>query len=102
VIEFWERTIKVTIDTSKCTECETKACIDACKKFARGMLQLQDGAPSVAHLSEDEVKRRGTECLACEYECWFRGKSAIKIDVPIEGMDEYLRKRGLLEDNANQ
>ncbi|WP_258360664.1 hypothetical protein [Moorella sulfitireducens (nom. illeg.)] len=102
MIEFRERTIKVTIDTSKCSECETKACIDACKKFARGILQLKDGKPSLEHLTEDEVIRRGTECLACEYECWFRGKSAIKIDVPIEGLDEYLRKRGLLEDNANQ
>lgn len=95
MLEFLERSIKVTIDTSKCQECESKACVAACKKFARGILQLQDGAPSVAHLSDDEVKRRGTECLACEYECWFRGKSAIKIDVPVKGLDEYLRKREL-------
>ncbi|MGI9862624.1 hypothetical protein SDD30_14685 [Moorella naiadis] len=95
MLEFLERSIKVTIDTSKCQECESKACIAACQKFARGILQLQDGIPSVAHLSEDEVKRRGTECLACEYECWFRGKSAIKIDVPVKGLDEYLRKREL-------
>ncbi|MDN5345392.1 MAG: hypothetical protein PWQ18_1506 [Clostridia bacterium] len=95
MLEFRERTIKISIYTSKCKECATKACIDACKKFARGILQLQDGAPSVAHLGEEETKRRGTECLACEYECWFRGKSAIKIDVPIEGLDAYLRKRGL-------
>ncbi|MEW8959469.1 MAG: hypothetical protein AB2448_10265 [Moorella sp. (in: firmicutes)] len=102
MLEFWERTIKVTIDTDKCDACETKACIDACKKFARGLLQLKDGRPSVEHLTEDGIQRLGTECLACEYECWFRGKSAIKIDVPIEGLDEYLRKRGLLEENANQ
>jgi len=95
VVEFWERTIKVTIDTSLCHECETKACIAACKQFGRGFLQLKDGAPSVEHLSAEEVKRLGTECLACEYECWFRGKSVIKIDVPIEGLDEYLAKRGL-------
>ncbi|NLW07086.1 MAG: hypothetical protein GX039_03760 [Clostridia bacterium] len=96
MLTFEERTIKVTIDTSQCNECETKACIEACKKYARGMLQLKDGVPSVDHLSAEEIARRGTECLACEYECWFRGKSAIKIDVPIEGLDEYLAKRGLL------
>lgn len=96
MLEFSERTIKVAIDTTLCKECETKACIDACKTYARGMLQLKDGVPSVDHLSTEEVARRGTECLACEYECWFRGKSAIKIDIPIVGMDEYLEKRGLL------
>lgn len=96
MLEFWERTIKVTIDTSLCKECETKACIDACKTYARGILKLKDGVPSLDHLTSEEVSRRGTECLACEYECWFRGKSAIKIDIPIEGMDEYLEKRGLL------
>ena len=31
----------------------------------------------------------GTECLGCEYECWFRGKSAIKIDAPTPGLDDY-------------
>jgi hypothetical protein len=33
--------------------------------------------------------------LACEYACWQRGKDAIRIDVPIKGLDEYLKKRGL-------
>ncbi|GAB4251051.1 MAG: hypothetical protein Kow00129_11930 [Thermoleophilia bacterium] len=94
--EFAERTIKVKIDRSKCSECETKACVEGCRQFARGILQLDEsGLPTVDHLTEDEVKRRGTECLACEYECWFRGHSAIEIEVPIEGLDEYLEKRGL-------
>jgi len=95
VLTFAERTITVTIDTSKCAGCESKACIRACQTFGRGILKLKDGMPSVDHLPAEEVKRRGTECLACEYECWFRGKSAIDIDVPIVGLEEYLRKRGL-------
>ncbi len=81
-MEFEERSMKVIIDTSKCPECTTKACIAACKTYNRGILQLVNGIPSVSHLSPDEVKRRGTECLACEYECWQRGKDVIRIDYP--------------------
>lgn len=93
-MEFEERTIKVIIDTSKCPECTTKACIDACKVYARGMLVLKDGVPALGGDAE-YAKRMGTECLACEYECWFRGKSAIRIEAPIPGLEEYRRKRGL-------
>jgi hypothetical protein len=92
---FDERTITVLIDRGKCPECTTKACIAACQTYARGILQLKDGLPSVDHLDTDGVKRGGTECLACEYECLFRGLQAIHIDVPIKGLPEYLAKRGL-------
>ncbi len=94
-MDFEERTIKVMIDTDKCPDCTTKACIEACKVYSRGILQLNDGKPSVSHLSSEEVKRRGTECLGCEYECWQRGNSAILIEVPIKGLDEYVRTRSL-------
>ena len=94
-MEFEERSIKVTIDTTRCPDCTTKACIEACKTYDRGILQLSDGKPSVSHLSPEEVKRRGTECLACEYACRQRGKDAIHIDVPIKGLDEYLKGKPL-------
>jgi hypothetical protein len=90
-MEFQEQTIKVIIDHSKCPECETKACIAACKTYARGMLVLKDGKPVV----EGDAKRLGTECLACEYECWFRGKRAIVIEAPIPGLEEYRKKLGI-------
>jgi len=94
-MEFKERTIKVIIDTTKCPDCTSKACVEACKIYARGILQLSDGKPSVSHLSQEEVKRIGTECLACEYACWQRGNNAIRIEVPIKGLDGYLSKRNL-------
>ncbi|MFO8088580.1 MAG: hypothetical protein R6U13_01975 [Desulfatiglandaceae bacterium] len=93
MLEFNERTIKVIIDDSKCESCESKACIDACKTYSRGILVLKDGKPTVEG-SPEELARKGTECLACEYECWFRGKSAITIEVPIEGLDAYRKKYG--------
>jgi len=93
MLEFNERTIKITIDDSKCESCESKACIEACKKYSRGILVLKDGKPTV-EASADELARVGTECLGCEFECWFRGNSAITIDVPIEGLDAYRKKHG--------
>lgn len=100
MLTFHERTISVSIDTSRCSECLSKACVAACAKFARGILELKEGIPSVAHLDDEGVKRGGTECLACEYECLFRGRQAIAIEVPIKGLPEYLAKRGLPETGA--
>jgi len=94
-MEFEERTIKVIIDTDKCPDCLSKACIEACKVYSRAILQLNDGKPSVSHLSSEELRRRGTECLACEYECWQRGNNAICIEISIKGLDDYLKKRSL-------
>jgi len=92
-MEFSERTIKVIIDEAKCEGCTTHACVEACKTYSRGILVLKDGKPAV-ELSPEELARRGTECLACEYECWFRGNSAITIKVPIKGLAEYRKKYG--------
>ena len=92
-MEFSERTIKIIIDETKCEGCETHACVAACKTFSRGILVLKDGKPAVVDSCED-LARKGTECLACEYECWFRGNSAITIEVPIAGLDEYQAKHG--------
>lgn len=95
MLEIKEKSITIKIDTSKCEPCETKACVAACKKYARGLLQIADGKPSVEHLSAEEVLRLGTECLACEIACKFEGNKAMVIEVPIEGLEEYLVKRGL-------
>jgi len=89
-MEVKERSITVIIDTSKCHDCNTKACVEACNTYSRGLLQLKDGIPSVSHLNPDEVKRKGTECLACEYACWQSGNNVIRIDIPIKGLSDYL------------
>ena len=92
-MEFSERTIKVIIDEAKCEGCTTHACVEACKTYSRGILVLKDGKTTV-ELSPEELARRGTECLACEYECWFSGNSAITIEVPIKWLAEYISKYG--------
>lgn len=94
MLEFAEKTLTVKIDTSKCDSCETKACAEACKKYARGLLGIDNqGRASVAHLNAEEVLRLGTECLACELACRTKGNNAITIDIPVKGLAEYLEKR---------
>lgn len=90
MLEFEERTIKVIIDDSKCLDCKTKACIKACSLYDRGILRLRGGKPAIL-MVPSEAKRLGTECLACEYECWFRGLSAIRIEIPMPELDEFKR-----------
>ena len=92
-MEFEERTIKIIIDEEMCEGCQTHACVEACKIFDRGVLVLVDGKPGVT-LSPEDLKRRGTECLACEHACRLRGNGAIRIEVPMPGLDEYRKKHG--------
>jgi hypothetical protein len=91
VTDIVERSITVHIDIPKCADCVSKACIAACKTYSRGILQLDNGSPSIKHIGPEEALRRGTECLACEYACWKKGNGAINIEIPIKGLDEYIR-----------
>lgn len=96
MLEFAEKSLKVKIDTNKCDSCQSKACVAACKKYARGILAIDEkGRVSIGNYSEEEVLRLGTECLACEFACEFYGNNAIKIEIPIVGLDEYKKKRGI-------
>lgn len=94
MLEFAERTLIVKIDTSKCETCETKPCADACQKYARGVLRIDEqGKASVTQHSTEEILRLGTECLACEFACKTSGNNAITIEIPIKGLAEYIQKR---------
>ncbi len=94
-MHFEEKTIKVIIDENKCVDCKTHACAAGCKLFARGILIIKDGKPVLGG-DAAFAQRVGTECLACEYECWFRGNKAITIEAPISGLEEYRRKHGVV------
>lgn len=94
MLEFAEKSLTVKIDTSKCDTCKTKACADACKKYARGLLGINEqGRASVENRTSEECLRLGTECLACEFACKTLGNDAISIEIPVKGLDEYLAKR---------
>jgi hypothetical protein len=57
-----------------------------------GALKIEDGKPAVASKDPEALRRLCTECLACEYYCMLRGGNAIRIVVPMYGLDEVVKK----------
>jgi polyferredoxin len=92
VYEFDERTIKVVIDQSRCDDCMTKACVKACSLYSRGILTVRNRLPTLR--TGTDAVREGTECLACEEACRLRGFNMIRIEAPIQGLNEYKRAHG--------
>ena len=78
---FW------TVDHAKCAKCDSKPCADACHP---NILEIRDSKVWLNISEEEAAKGRCTECLACEIACWSESIQAIKIDLPIEGLDAYL------------
>jgi len=96
-MEFESRTGKVIIDDSKCSGCETYACVKACSLYGAHLfrINLREKKPEFLYSAED-LKRLCTECLACEQECFLRGLKAVKIELPMPELEEYRKKVGLL------
>ncbi|MBI4469487.1 MAG: acetate--CoA ligase family protein [Acidobacteria bacterium] len=86
---FETRTGRITYDHAVCVSCETKACVTNC---APGILSLEGDLPVLNITREDARRGKCIECLACEVECWFQGKGAASIELPIAGLDEYRKK----------
>jgi len=87
---FEARTGRVSIDQGKCDGCTTFACVKACSLYGSGILRVEGGKPVLA-IPREETKRRCIECLACEIDCYFQGKQAITISLPIAGLEEFRR-----------
>ncbi|MFQ5706138.1 MAG: ATP-grasp domain-containing protein [bacterium] len=86
---FETLTGKITYDHAVCVDCESKICVESC---IPEILKLEKNVPVLA-ISADEAKRgKCIECLACEIECIFHGNKGAFIDLPIDGLDEYLRE----------
>lgn len=79
----------VTFDHAACLACESKICVETC---VPKILSLEDGVPVLNISREEAEKGRCTECLACEIECYFEGNRGGRIELPIEGLDEYRQK----------
>jgi succinyl-CoA synthetase beta subunit len=75
----------LTIDHDVCRVCENQVCVPACPVE---ILSLNDAKLPVLNITLDEAKKgRCVECLACELTCWDESKNAIRIDLPIPGLD---------------
>lgn len=95
ILEFEIKTGKITIDRTKCKTCNSYACAKACSLYGRMVYRIQEGIPVLTSTPEEVKDRLCIECLACEPDCYFYGKNAIKISLPIKGLDEYRKKIGM-------
>jgi len=80
---------KIEFDHEKCLNCKSKACIEACSPK---ILKIVDEKAVLAISTDDAKKGKCTECLACELECFLKGEKAIRITLPIQGLDDYRKK----------
>jgi hypothetical protein len=55
-----------------------------------------DGLPVLAISPEDAARGRCTECLACEVDCGALGAGGGHVSLPVPGLDEYRRARGMV------
>ena len=72
------------IDHEKCQLCASKPCVEACSSK---VLRFEGTLPVLAITEQEAKKGKCTECLACELECQFQGNKAIRIDLPIPGLE---------------
>jgi hypothetical protein len=54
-----------------------------------------DGLPVLAVTPEEAARGRCTECLACEVDCRALGAGGGHVALPVPGLDDYRRGRGL-------
>ncbi len=79
----------ITYDHSVCAGCASKICVSEC---ARQILALNDEGLPVLNITKEEAQKgRCVECLACEVDCTFKGAGGGRIELPIPGLDEYLK-----------
>lgn len=91
MLKFKTKTGEIEIDTEKCEECNTYACVKACSLYGRDILKIEGGAPALRY-NREETKRRDNECLSCEEACRLDGCNAITIKMPVKGLEEVKKK----------
>ena len=85
--EFDTPTGKISFDYGKMDETAAKLVVDTCKP---GILKLEEGVPVLAVTREEAAKNKCIECLACEIETQFAGLDVVRIDLPTEGLAEFI------------
>jgi succinyl-CoA synthetase beta subunit len=83
----------ITLDHAVCAGCASKVCVSAC---VPQILRLDDaGLPVLNVTLEDAAKGRCIECLACEVDCRALGAGGGRVTLPVAGLDDYRRSRGM-------
>ena len=90
---FATPTGEITYDHAVCARCQSKACVSAC---VPQILKLsEDGLPALNVTLSEAQRGRCTECLACEVDCRALGAGGGHVRLPVPGLDDYRRTRGL-------
>lgn len=90
---FATPTGEITYDHAVCAGCDSKVCVAAC---VPQILKLNDaGLPVLAVTPEEAARGRCSECLACEVDCGALGAGGGHVSLPIPGLDDYRRRRGM-------
>ena len=90
---FATPTGSITLDHDVCAACASKVCIAAC---VPQILKLDEGGLPVLNVTlEDAAKGRCIECLACEVDCRALGAGGGRATLPVAGLDDYRRSRGM-------
>ncbi|HID32526.1 MAG TPA: hypothetical protein EYP24_04030 [bacterium (Candidatus Stahlbacteria)] len=79
----------ISIDHQRCRNCQSRGCIEACRYQ---ILKLEDQRPVLAQDPAAVKKGRCPECLACELFCRFHEQDAIRIILPIPGLEAYRQR----------
>jgi len=83
----------VTYDHDVCARCASKVCVSAC--VPQILTLSPEGLPVLAITAEEAARGRCSECLACEVDCHALGAGGGWVDLPIPGLEEYRRSRGM-------
>jgi succinyl-CoA synthetase beta subunit len=82
--EFKTPTGRIRFDYGECRRGAAEVIVNSCKP---GILKLENGVPVLAVTREEAARNKCIECLACEIESLFAGYDAVRIDLPIPGLD---------------
>jgi ferredoxin-like protein FixX len=84
--EFKTRTAKIIFNHSIFQEVDASIVIDACP--VNILKENSKGLPVLAIEPEEAERGKCIECLACEFASLEAGIAAVKIELPIEGLDD--------------
>lgn len=78
----------VSIALERCADCKTKVCVAVCQ-VQGGPLVLDEerGLPALRWPLEEIARGGCVECLGCELDCELYGRQAVKITLPLAGLE---------------
>jgi hypothetical protein len=84
----------ITIDTTACPTCESKACAAVCAEQSPGpvLVIAEDGRPRLKPALTEVKRGVCTECLGCLLDCEIRGKNVVRFHVPLPSLEAFIAR----------